>query len=274
MSNAKFKQINGGILMAYPVLREPGITTPAKYGRVILSPVAFTNLFQGKPSEKLTVELAGYFGSTLLAESLNDERFKDEDRVVIVNQHIDLAEAYLLHHSKRLPSLYKDNIADFHGVRGGYLKEVALQDDAGMASLRAYGYWANSYAQNLAETNPKQCENLRQDAEDVFRMAHEANHIVGTEALGTFLYATRMQTEEPIALWEKAAAAGNAIAIHNLFNAVVKDEGFCPEDHGYLLTSIWEGIAKNKKETADVAKALKKAGYLADVALNKTLTPA
>lgn len=274
MNNTIFKQKNGGILMTYPVLRDPGITTPAKYGRVILSNVFFTNLFHDTPSEERAVEVARYLGSTLLAESLNDERLTDEDRVLVVNQHIDLAEAYLLHHSKRLPSLYKDNIADWQEVRGGYLKEVALQDDAGMASLVAYGHWVNAQANNLAETDPKQCENLKQDAEEAYRFAHEAGCIAATEALGTFLYLTNAESEETISLWEKAAATGNERAIFNLSSVIMADDSLTHEERNHSLMAIWEGIAQNKKETNNVAKALKKAGYFADACLKEARAPA
>lgn len=270
----QLKNIETRLRAVYPILRQSGIYTPDKNGLTMLDRGQVLALFNEKSDEQYLIDVAHFVASGLLKEALADKKLKADDRPVTLNQYFDFAQTLLLHHSVRLSGLYKNNIEELEELRGDYLSQVAHEEDSTPSNWTEYAYWLAGRVEKFKESDPVKAENFSKDTEEMFRKAHEAGHIEATEALATFLYVERDQTEEPIALWEKAASTGLKVALDNLFNVVSGDDSLTHEEKNHSLMAIWEGVAINPKGNKDLAKLLRNSGLTAPVAPAEIRAPA
>ena len=258
----------------YPLLRQAGIYKPAIYGRSVIDYNEFINIFYDPASAQRVVDIALYLAGGRLQEVLGNEKFNKVERSLIINQHMDLAETYLLHHSKRFPEIYNENVEEFEAARSDYLKQAATQEDATPASWTEYAYWLLGRADKVGANDADAAAVHNKEAETYLRKAHYAGYTEATEALATLIYTSTDNVGEAVFYWEKAASTGNLIAIQNLTNVVVGDDRLMAYERIRSLSYVWQGIASNKKETKDVAASLKQAGLCVPAAPEKALVPA
>ena len=255
------KKFEAVMLFNYPLLREVGIYKPAIYGRSVIDYNEFINIFYDEASEQRVVDVALYLAGGRLTEALGNQKFNKVERALIINQHLDLAETYLLHHSKRFPNVYNENIEEFEAARGDYLQQATTEENATPASFAEYAYWLIGRADKAeAAEDLAAAATYNAQAETHLRKAHTAGFTEATEALATLIYTSTDNVGEAIFYWEKAALLGNALAIQNLTNVVMEDDRLMAYERQRSLSCLWQGIAGNKKGTITVAKTLTQAG--------------
>ncbi|OFW87112.1 MAG: hypothetical protein A3J37_01865 [Alphaproteobacteria bacterium RIFCSPHIGHO2_12_FULL_45_9] len=209
----------------YPLLTEQFITRSDSRRGIILSHTELVDIFYSEPKQETLFPFFDSVTVTKLREHLAQKDVKFGEYSSIVNRRMNLAELVLTHHKESVSkSDYEDTIEFFEVRRGGYLRQIAKSKESEAANWTEYAYWLLARVEKFKIIDPAKSEQLKQEARHMFDKAHDAGYTEATEALATFLYCETAQTDKAIKLWEKAAAAGNEMALKNLFEALCADD--------------------------------------------------
>jgi hypothetical protein len=268
MKSSKGKTGSSTVFDLYPVLSEPGVCRPDEKGRVLFDPSLIRSILTTpKMSSKDIWQYAKRIAVPFFNAAMANENLKDIPRSTLINHHIDVAETILLHHSKKLMWTYKSYVEELENDRGYYLAQQTKTDEKDTINLKEYAFWLVGRVEKMRADPVKSLDTAAigsfiTDIEMLLRHAEAAGHMDATDALATFLYTEKEQEDEAIALWEKAAASGYAMAIQNLSSVLMGDQTLTAEKKMHSLISVWEGVARNREETLDVVETLAQAGYM------------
>lgn len=224
MNSSQLKKAIQSLEETYPFLVERFISRPDTEGRRILSLTEVVNIFGGAPKAKILFPLFDSIVEERIENALAHKDVEFTERSSIANQHIDLIEVIINHHKEFFLEKYKEILAVFEVTRGRYLRQIANDKRSSAPNWTEYGYFLLGLSEKFKDSEPAKADQFKQLARKQFDKAHDAGYTEATEALATFLYCETAQTDKAIKLWEKAAAAGNEIALKNLFEVLCADD--------------------------------------------------